>query len=160
MKPSWLGGSLTCDIFSKKADFCLEVNLKFKKWWRHYLLLSHRQKQNSEAGRLIVGTPSPFPVLSFSKSLVCRCVLFIYTIFFSVICVLQEELNFIASKVQIHNLLSVLCIFVCVCMISNQSTSKKPDYVSDLSKFDALLHRTHIKIILVLRYQGSTFIEP
>ena len=37
--------------------------------------------------------------------------------------------------------LSVLCVFVClfVCDI-NQSTTKKPHYVSDLSKLDALLH--------------------
>ena len=35
--------------------------------------------------------------------------------------------------------LIVLCVFVCV--ISNQSTSKKTHYVSDLSKLDALLHK-------------------
>ena len=29
-----------------------------------------------------------------------------------------------------------------VCVISNQNTSKKPHYMSDLSKFDALLHKT------------------
>ena len=34
-----------------------------------------------------------------------------------------------------------LCVYVCV--ISNQSTSKKPHYVLDLSKLDALLHKTH-----------------
>ena len=34
----------------------------------------------------------------------------------------------------------VCCVSVCV--ISNQSTSKKPHYVSDLSKLDALLHKT------------------
>ena len=46
--------------------------------------------------------------------------------------------------------LSVLC--VCVLVISNQSTSKKP-HVSDLSKHDdALLHKTHIKVLLFLRY--------
>ena len=50
------------------------------------------------------------------------------------------------------------CVYACV--ISNQSTSKKPHYVSDLSKLDALLHKTCSKVDLVLRYQGSTFIDP
>ena len=36
------------------------------------------------------------------------------------------------------------CVFLYV--ISNQSTSKKPHYVSDLSKLDALLHKTHIRV--------------
>ena len=43
--------------------------------------------------------------------------------------------------------MSVLCVFVCVrvsmCVISNQSTSKKTYYVSELSKLDALVHNTH-----------------
>ena len=30
----------------------------------------------------------------------------------------------------------MLCVFVCVCLISNQSTSEKP-HVSNLSKLDA-----------------------
>ena len=34
---------------------------------------------------------------------------------------------------------------VCVCEISNQSTSKKPHYVSDLSKLDALLHKRTLR---------------
>ena len=34
---------------------------------------------------------NPFPVLSFSECLVCVCVLFIYTIPISIICVSQEE---------------------------------------------------------------------
>ena len=56
--------------------------------------------------------------------------------------------------------LSVFCVFVCLCLcvISNQSTSKKP-YVLDLSKHDALLHKTHSKVLLVLRYQGLTQIH-
>ena len=39
------------------------------------------------------------------------------------------------------------CVSLCVCMfvsvIRSQSTSKKPHYVSDLSKPDTLLHKTH-----------------
>ena len=50
------------------------------------------------------------------------------------------------------------CLYVCI--ISNQSISKKTHYVSGLSKFDALLHKTHSNAVLVLRYQGSTFIDP
>ena len=33
-----------------------------------------------------------------------------------------------------------VCLCVLVCVIPNQSTSKKPHYVSDLSKLYALLH--------------------
>ena len=47
-----------------------------------------------------------------------------------------------------------VCVYVFVCVISNQSTCKKPHYLSDLSKLDTLLHKTHIKILLELRYQG------
>ena len=47
--------------------------------------------------------------------------------------------------VSVYWPLSVLCVFVCVCVISNQSTSKKP-HLSGLSKLDALLHKTHIKV--------------
>ena len=42
--------------------------------------------------------------------------------------------------------LSALCVFVCVCLCvcvfvrSNQSTSKKPHYVSDLSKLIVCTH--------------------
>ena len=41
-----------------------------------------------------------------------------------------------------------VCVCVCVflCVISNQSTSKKP-HVSDLSKLDALLHKTCIRVL-------------
>ena len=50
-----------------------------------------------------------------------------------------------------------LCIYVCV--ISNQSTSKKT-HLSDLSKLDILLHNKQCKVALVLTYQRSTFIDP
>ena len=55
--------------------------------------------------------------------------------------------------------LSVLCVCVCVYVISNQSTSKKSQ-VPDLSKLEALLHKTHIKVLLVMRYQGLTRVDP
>ena len=53
-----------------------------------------------------------------------------------------------------------MCVCVFVCMVSNQNTSKKPLYVSDLSKHDTLMHKTHIKVLLVRRYQGSTGVDP
>ena len=55
--------------------------------------------------------------------------------------------------VSVYWPLSVLCVFVsvcvsvCVCVRSNQITSKKPHYVSNLSKLDALLHKTYIKVL-------------
>ena len=51
----------------------------------------------------------------------------------------------------------VVCLSVCV--ISNQST-RKASHLSDLSKLDTLLHKTHIKALLVLRYQGVTCVDP
>ena len=47
--------------------------------------------------------------------------------------------------------LSVLCVFVCV--MSNQSTSY---YLPNLSKLNNL-YKTHIKFLLVLKYQGLTW---
>ena len=37
---------------------------------------------------------------------------------------------------------------------------KKSNFVSDFSKLDALLHKTHIKSILVLRHQGVKCVDP
>ena len=48
-------------------------------------------------------------------------------------------LIYIYIWLPVHWPLSVLC--VCVCVILNQNTSKNP-HVSDLSKRDALLHKT------------------
>ena len=59
--------------------------------------------------------------------------------------------------------LSVLyvCVSVCECVISNQSTGKKQEtIVSDLSKLDTWLHKTHSKVLLALKYQGSTCVDP
>ena len=50
-------------------------------------------------------------------------------------------------------------VCVCVCVISNQNTSKKPHYVSDLSKLDVLLHETYIKVLLELRYIGRSILS-
>ena len=65
--------------------------------------------------------------------------------------------------VSVYWSLSVQCIFslrVCVCVISNQSTSEKLHYVLDLNKIYALLYKTLSKVVLVLRFQGSTFMDP
>ena len=56
-----------------------------------------------------------------------------------------------------------VCVCVCVFFVGvilNQSTRKKSDDVSDLSKSHALLHKTHIKVLLVLRHQGLTCVDP
>ena len=51
-----------------------------------------------------------------------------------------------------------VCVCVYVCVISNKSSSKKA-HVPDLSKLDALLHKTH-RVLLVLRYLGSRCVDP
>ena len=48
---------------------------------------------------------------------------------------------------------------VCVRVISNQSTNKKQHCVWDLCKLDALLHKAHIKVLLVLRYHDLTCVD-
>ena len=87
---------------------------------------------------------------------------FVTKIFFQIMLnkVLKMVLIYIYMGVPVYwcECAVYLCVYVCV--ISNESASKRPHYVSDLGKSDALLHRTHIKVVLVLRYQGSTFIDP
>ena len=46
------------------------------------------------------------------------------------------------------------CVCVNVCVMSNHSPAKTT--CVDLSKLDALLHKTHIKVLLLQMYQGST----
>ena len=99
--------SLTCNIFPKDGVFAA-INFNFKKVVDSLLPL-HYQKANkkSETSRLMVGTSYPFPLLSFSKCLVIVCVsvcvLFIYTISITIICVLQKELGLAASNQQIYD---------------------------------------------------------
>ena len=50
----------------------------------------------------------------------------------------------------------VVCI--CVCYIKSEY-QQKTHYVSDLSTLGALLHKICIKVLLVLRYQGSGYVD-
>ena len=63
-----------------------------------------------------------------------------------------------------------LCQFIgpCVCCVPlfmggyailHWIISRKPSYVSDLSKLDALLYKTRSKVLLVLRCQGSAYVD-
>ena len=61
----------------------------------------------------------------------------------------------IPSGVNIHlygcvSLLAPECV-VCVFVILNQRTSKKPNYKPDISKLGALLHKIHIKVYLHIK---------
>ena len=58
----------------------------------------------------------------------------------------------------ISECVACLCVCVFVCVISNNSTSNKSYYVPNLSKLYALLHKTHIEVLVVL--QGSTCVDP
>ena len=49
---------------------------------------------------------------------------------------------------RVSLLARVFCVFVCV--------FAKEHIFSDLSTLDALLHKAHSKVLLVIRYQGST----
>ena len=82
--------SLTCNIFSKNSWFLFLEKSQVQKTVDVITCFFCTVKKNkdSEASRLIVGTSPvtpPFPVLYFSKCLVC--VLFIYIISISIICV-------------------------------------------------------------------------
>ena len=53
--------------------------------------------------------------------------------------------------------LSVLCMF---CVWYQIQVLVKNHIVSDLSKLGALLQKTHIEFLLVLRYQGLICVDP
>ena len=93
------------------------------------------------------------------------CVLFTYTISISIICVFYRTNLVLKHPSNIYTTFTApwvwsVCFDVCLCVISNQSTSKKPHYVSGHSKLDTLLHKTHIQVPVVLRYQGLTCVDP
>ena len=98
--------SLTCNIFSKKSWFLFSDKSQVQKSGDVITCFFCAVKnKNSEAARLIVGTPSPLSSVIFLKVFgVCVCVLFIYTILISTICVSQEEFSLFASNVQIYDL--------------------------------------------------------
>ena len=52
--------------------------------------------------------------------------------------------------VPIYWSLREICVFIGLCHIKS---SKKLQYMSDLSKLDTLLHNTHSKVLLVLKKQ-------
>ena len=52
--------------------------------------------------------------------------------------------------------LYMMCIFVFMCVCDIRVAVKKVYYVLEQSKFNTLLDKTHNKVLLVLRYQGST----
>ena len=51
-----------------------------------------------------------------------------------------------------------LCI--CVCNIKSKYKQKPCDTCQSFSKFNALSHKTHNKVLLVLKYQGLTRLGP
>ena len=126
------------------------------------------KNKNSEASRLIVRPPPPpFPVLYLSKCLMYF--LFIYTISISIICVSQEELNLIASNEQIYDFYNraflkrhfIQCNADSCCEYMTDDVNTYlygcvsllvPECVGYLSVY---VCKTHTKVVLVLRYQGS-----
>ena len=95
--------SLACITFSKSSWFLFIHKPQVEKSVDviSCLFYTAKKKKTSEVSRLIVGYPTPFPALSFSKGLVCA--LFIYTIFIRIIWVSQEELSLIGSNEQIYH---------------------------------------------------------
>ena len=49
-----------------------------------------------------------------------------------------------------------VCVSLLVCMIKVKMLAKPISLCQTYNKFDAFLHKTHSKVYLVLRYQGST----
>ena len=68
--------------------------------------------------------------------------------------------NVIQTAVVCYSIGPWVCVCVCacvcvyVCVISSQKNTSKKLHVSNLRKLDALLCKSHNKILLVLRYQG------
>ena len=93
---------------------------------------------------------------------VCVYVLFTYTIYISIICASQEETSLIAINQQL------------IWQTTSQYSLKRKDimetlwyqirvpvkkYMLNLSKPDALLHKTHIKVLLIPSSQGLTCVD-
>ena len=58
------------------------------------------------------------------------------------------------------SLLVTVSVLVCVYYVKSEHR-QKPCYSSQpFSKFDSLFHKTHSKVLPVLRYQGSTSLGP
>ena len=76
----------------------------------------------------------------------------------------QMVLIYIYMGGSVYWPMSVLCVFVCVrvfvCVWYQIRVPAGNHIVSDLSKLDALLYKTHTKVLMVLRFQGLTCIEP
>ena len=53
-----------------------------------------------------------------------------------------------------------VCVCVCVCDSEIKSEHQQKTHVSGLSKLDALWHKTHTKVLLTLRYQALTCVDP
>ena len=101
-------------------------------------------------------------MLSFSEYLVCVCVFCLCTPFLSVLCDKDNCCEHITGGVNVYlyGLFSLLapkcavCLCVCLCLFVSNIKSEyqvKTTYVSDLSKRKVLLHKTHIKVLLVLK---------
>ena len=55
--------------------------------------------------------------------------------------------------------IGVCCVYLFVCMISNQCWQKLCHLSQTCSKLDTLLCKTHSKVLLVLRYQALTSVS-
>ena len=67
------------------------------------------------------------------------------------VCVCDIKLE-CQKKPHVSHAECAVCLYVCVCVCDIKlECQKKPHYVSDLSNLDALLHKIHIKVLLVLR---------
>ena len=60
---------------------------------------------------------------------------------------------YIYIRVSVNWPLSRMFVFVSVSVISNQSTSRKPNYVSDLSKLDTFSHGVTTHLVKETRQQ-------
>ena len=50
------------------------------------------------------------------------------------------------------------CVFVCVSLWYQIKVLVNPHYVSDFSKLETLLHKTHDNVLPVVSYKGSTYV--
>ena len=69
--------------------------------------------------------------------------------------VFEGGLNPSTNYVLVHNFLSAL-----LRLLMQGCTTQNPHKVSDLSKLDIMMHKTHFKFLLVLMYQASIYVDP
>ena len=76
------------------------------------------------------------------------------------VCTQQVVLIYIYIYMCVSLVVPMCPVSVCACDIKSEYKQKQCQLRQTFSKFDSLLYKTHSKVLMVLRYQGSTSLGP